>query len=212
MNFGGILYHSARVRKKQTLTILFPVIIIIIINLHLYSAIPTKKFNVLNLCWRLPQTDTNTVFNPVPPRQSNVRIDKNVACLRALFSQWGRRNGIKRLNLGRKWHLGTHTHRFKTLGIKSVQVNDFVQDQTVYFTLYKYKHVIRKKKHGWLIPSWIINEYKGFKLCHFVFQKQCFDEKMDKMDEVFKSELRTIKEQHERLRVDLVPKLPDNHL
>ena len=44
----------------------------------------------------------------------------------------------------------------------------------------------------------------------FIFQRQCFDEKMEKMDEVFKSELITIKEQHERLREDLIPKLPDN--
>ncbi|XP_028398999.1 uncharacterized protein LOC114522505 [Dendronephthya gigantea] len=32
-------------------------------------------------------------------------------------------------------------------------------------------------------------------------EKQCFDAKMDKMEAVFKSELKTIKEQHERLKV-----------
>jgi hypothetical protein len=29
--------------------------------------------------------DTNTVFNPVHTRQSDVRVDKNVACLRSLY-------------------------------------------------------------------------------------------------------------------------------
>ena len=37
------------------------------------------------MCWRLPQPDTNTVFNPVPPRQSDVRVAKNVACLASLL-------------------------------------------------------------------------------------------------------------------------------
>ena len=27
------------------------------------------------MCWRLPQTNTNTVSNPVPPRQSDVRVN-----------------------------------------------------------------------------------------------------------------------------------------
>ena len=35
---------------------------------------------------RLPQTNTNTVFNPVPPRQSDVCVDKNVACLSSLIT------------------------------------------------------------------------------------------------------------------------------
>ena len=48
-----------------------------------------------------------------------------------------------------------------------------------------------------------INEYDMFLTLSFIFQKQCFDEKMEMMDEVFKSELITIKEQHERLREDL---------
>jgi hypothetical protein len=39
------------------------------------------------MCWRLPQADTNTVFNPVPPRQSDVRVDHNVvACLSSLMN------------------------------------------------------------------------------------------------------------------------------
>ena len=38
-----------------------------------------------HMCWRLPQTYTNTVFNPVPPRQSDVRTDKNVVCLSSLM-------------------------------------------------------------------------------------------------------------------------------
>jgi hypothetical protein len=25
--------------------------------------------HIKNMCWRLPQTDTNTVFNPIPPRR-----------------------------------------------------------------------------------------------------------------------------------------------
>jgi hypothetical protein len=33
------------------------------------------------MCWTLPQTDTKTVFNPVLPRQSDVPVDKNEACL-----------------------------------------------------------------------------------------------------------------------------------
>ena len=28
------------------------------------------------MCWRLPETDTNVVFNPVPPRQSDVLTAK----------------------------------------------------------------------------------------------------------------------------------------
>jgi hypothetical protein len=36
--------------------------------------------------WRLLQTDTNTlVFSPVPPRQSDVRVDENVVCLNSLL-------------------------------------------------------------------------------------------------------------------------------
>ena len=46
----------------------------------------------------------------------------------------------------------------------------------------------------------------------FIFQKQCFDEKMDKMDEVFKSELLSIKEQHARLREDLIPRLSNDDI
>jgi hypothetical protein len=34
-----------------------------------------KKFYVCYMCWRLPQIDTNTVFNPVPPRQSDFHVD-----------------------------------------------------------------------------------------------------------------------------------------
>ena len=33
------------------------------------------------MCWRLPQSHTNTVFNPVPPRHSDVSVDKDVPCL-----------------------------------------------------------------------------------------------------------------------------------
>jgi hypothetical protein len=33
------------------------------------------------MCWRLSQTDTNTVFNPVSPRQSDVSGGKNFACM-----------------------------------------------------------------------------------------------------------------------------------
>jgi hypothetical protein len=36
-------------------------------------------------CWRLLQTGTNTVFNPVPPRQSDVCVDRNVACFSSLY-------------------------------------------------------------------------------------------------------------------------------
>ena len=39
------------------------------------------------MCWRLPQTDTNTVLNPVLPRQSDVHVDKNVACLSSLLNK-----------------------------------------------------------------------------------------------------------------------------
>jgi hypothetical protein len=41
-----------------------------------------KNLMFCHMCWRLAQTDTNTVFNPVPPRQSDVRDDIKVACLR----------------------------------------------------------------------------------------------------------------------------------
>jgi hypothetical protein len=35
-----------------------------------------------HMCWRLPQIDTNIVFNPVPRRQSDVHLDENdsLAC------------------------------------------------------------------------------------------------------------------------------------
>jgi hypothetical protein len=32
------------------------------------------------------RTDTNSVFNPLPPRQSDLRVDKNVACLRPCYT------------------------------------------------------------------------------------------------------------------------------
>jgi 5-keto 4-deoxyuronate isomerase len=40
-----------------------------------FGGILFKNLMFCQMCWRLPQTDTNTVFNPVPPRQSDVRVE-----------------------------------------------------------------------------------------------------------------------------------------
>jgi hypothetical protein len=66
-NFGGILHHSARERKQKTLKILCFVICV-------------EDYHKL--------IDRNTVFNPVPPRQSDVHVDQNVACLSSLTRDW----------------------------------------------------------------------------------------------------------------------------
>jgi hypothetical protein len=63
-NIAGILHHSTRVRKQK-----------------IY-----KNLLCCHMCWRLAQTDTNTVFNPVPPRQSDLRVGKNVAIVKYLIS------------------------------------------------------------------------------------------------------------------------------
>ena len=55
-NFGGILHHSVRARKQRTLRILCFVLVLCVED--------------------LPQAGTNTVFNPIPPQQSDVRVDK----------------------------------------------------------------------------------------------------------------------------------------
>ena len=36
--------------------------------------------------WKIIIIKQNTVFNPVPPRKSDISVDKNVACLSSLFS------------------------------------------------------------------------------------------------------------------------------
>ena len=46
-----------------------------------------KNIMYCHMCWRLPETDTNTVFNPVPPRQHDVPVDKKVACLCSIITR-----------------------------------------------------------------------------------------------------------------------------
>jgi hypothetical protein len=58
--------------------------------LHQRSCKEAKNFEnhmFRHMCQRLPQTDTNTVYKPAPPRQSDVRVDKNVAYLNSLICQ-----------------------------------------------------------------------------------------------------------------------------
>jgi hypothetical protein len=77
----GVLHHSARARKQKTLKILRFVI-----------------------CVEDEQTDTNTVFNPVPPWQFDVRVDKNVACLGSLL-KIGRTSNIPTTKLRQTWYI-----------------------------------------------------------------------------------------------------------
>jgi hypothetical protein len=55
-NFVVVLHHSTRVRKRTTCIF-------------------------CHMCRRLPETDTSTIFNLIPTRQSDVRADKIVTCL-----------------------------------------------------------------------------------------------------------------------------------
>jgi hypothetical protein len=138
-----------------------------------------------HICWRLPQTDRNILFNPARPRQQKRRV-LNSLIFTVRTGIFRLKNGCEmelRENLGREWDLDTHTP-VRNVGIIAVLVNDFIQDRSMVRSWTVQACMVRSR----LIRSWIINEYKCFKLCHFVFQKECFDEKMDKIDEVSKSD------------------------
>jgi hypothetical protein len=63
-NFDVIFHHSARVRKQETFKILDFVILYVL---------------------KIPQTDGNTVFNPVPPPATKTRLLKSYIS----SAQWG---------------------------------------------------------------------------------------------------------------------------